>query len=368
MRVPLLGFAPDLDPETPGILTDCDSLVPTTAGLAAAMSLAATGLPALATVPTGAYATQLLDGSKRMFASSASNIYEGSGTTWTDRSRVGGYTGAQRQRFCVFGNNVLNANRSEPIGQAVPGGAFVDIATAPKASILVPVAGFVMALDTSDATYGDRPDGWWSSGIRDQTQWTPSLATQSENGRLIDSPGKITAAAALGDLCVAYKASSMYIGRYVGPPVVWSWTRVPGDIGTPGAESVVTIGTRHFFVGPSDLYVFDGTVPQAIGADVREWFFKDLNLPYRSNIVGTVDVPRSLVYWHYPSTASATGALDSVLIYNTMTGKFGKRLLATQVPVLYISGAVSYDGLGALYATYDALPTTSYDSPFWLTD
>lgn len=149
---------------------------------------------------------------------------------------------------------------------------------------------------------------------------------------------------------------------------MWSWTRVPGDIGTSGAESVVTIGTQHLFIGPSDFYTFDGTVPKSIGADVREWFFRDLNLPYRANIVGTVDIARSLVYWYYPSTASTTGTLDSVLIYNILTGKFGKRSLSTQVPVIYISGAITYHGLGTLYATYEDLPTTAYDSPFWLTD
>lgn len=167
---------------------------------------------------------------------------------------------------------------------------------------------------------------------------------------------------------MAYKANSMYVGRYVGPPLIWQWQRVPGDIGCSGPESVVALDTRHFFVGPSDFYVFDGTVPQPIGQDVREWFFQHLNLPYRANIVGTVDVPRSLVYWYYPSINSPTGALDSVLIYNTLTGKWGKRALSTQVPVIYISGAISYDALGSLWATYDALPTTAYDSPFWLQD
>lgn len=225
-----------------------------------------------------------------------------------------------------------------------------------------------MAFDTNDGTYGDRPDGWWCSGLRDQTVWTPALATQAANGRLIDTPGKITAGAALGNACVAYKATSMYLGQYVGPPLIWSWQRVPGDIGTAGAESVVTLGTAHFFVGPSDFYVFDGTVPQPIGQDVREWFFKDLNLPYRANIVGTVDIPRSLVYWYYPSTASASGALDAVLIYNTLTGKWGKRSLSAQVPVIYVSGAVTFESLGTLYSTYENLPSTAYDSPFWLVD
>lgn len=110
------GFAPDLDPETPGIVAECDAIVPTVKGLSAAASLASTGLPALAGTPTGAYATQLLDGSKRLFASTDSAIYEASGGAWVDRSRGGGYTGSQRQRFCVFGNNVIAANRSQIIG------------------------------------------------------------------------------------------------------------------------------------------------------------------------------------------------------------------------------------------------------------
>jgi hypothetical protein len=173
----LTGFAPDLDPTAPGILVDCDGIVPTVQGLAAAASLAPTGLPALAAAPIGAYATTLLDGTKRFFASTATAIYEAGAASWADRSRGGGYTGTQRHRFAVFGNVVLATNRSQPIQAASAGGSFADIATAPAASVLVSVSGFVMALDTTDGTYGDRPDGWWCSGLRDQTIWTPALAT-----------------------------------------------------------------------------------------------------------------------------------------------------------------------------------------------
>jgi hypothetical protein len=368
VRAPLTGLGPDLDPTTPGVVVDGDAIVPTLQGLAAANSLAATGLPDLAAVPTGSYATLLLDGSKRMFASTNAKIYEATAGAWTDRSRAGNYSGAQRQRFCVFGNNVIATNRAEAIGQAAPGAGFVDIATAPKASIVVPVNGFVMAFDTNDATYGDRPDGWWCSGLRDQTLWTPSAATQAANGRLLDTPGRITAGAALGLDVVAYKASSMYLGRYAGPPLIWSWQRIPGEIGCSGAESVVAVDSRHYFVGPNDFYVFDGTVPQPLNAPLREWFFGRLNQTYRANIVGAVDVPRALIYWHYPSVDSPSGALDSVLIYNYRTGQWGKEAMSASVPVLYTSGAITYDSLGTSYATYDALPTMSYDSPFWAAD
>lgn len=177
MRVPLSGFAPDLDPTTPGVVADCEGIIPTTHGLAAAASLSETPQADLPATATGSYAVTLLDGSKRLFGSTATKVYEASGGTWVDRSRTGDYSGTQRQRFCVFGNIVLNCNRTQVIGQSLSGAAFTDIAGAPKASVLVSVNGFVMALDTTDATYGDRPDGWWCSGLRDQSTWTPSAAT-----------------------------------------------------------------------------------------------------------------------------------------------------------------------------------------------
>jgi len=231
---------------------------------------------------------------------------------------------------------VLSANRTQVINQASPGGAFADIAGAPSASILVAAAGFVMALNINGMTLGDAPDGWGCCAIRNQADWTPSVTTQCAAGRLLDSPGAIRAGGPLGSDVVAYKNTSMYLGRYVGAPIVWAWTRIPGDIGCSGAESLVVVGTQHFFVGPSDFYVFDGTVPRPIGGatfnststPVREWFFENLNPTYRDRIVGVADTARDLVYWYFPSKSSVTGALDTQLVYNYRLDRWGKRSIA----------------------------------------
>lgn len=225
-----------------------------------------------------------------------------------------------------------------------------------------------MALNINGMGLGDAPDGWGCSGIRDHTIWTPSAATQCAAGRLLDSPGAIRAGAALGSDVVAYKSTSMYLGRYVGPPVIWVWQRIAGDVGCSGAESVVVVGTRHFFVGPSDFYVFDGTVPRPIGAPVREWFFANLNRTHRDKIIGVPDMVRNLIYWYYPSTASSDGTLDSVLVYNFLTDRWGKQAMTIQTAVVYSPGQITYDGLGALYSTYEDLPSIAYDSSFWLAD
>lgn len=367
MRLELTGFAPDIDTASAGVLTDCDALVPTLKGLAAANSPVDAGLSAVSAAPVSAYVAELLDGTKRTFAATATTIEEAGSTSWADVSRVGGYTGSNRMRFCTFGNVVLATNRSEGIQQSESGGDFADIAGAPDALILVPASGFVMALNINGMTLGDVTDGWGCSAIRNQEDWTPAAATQCVAGRLLDSPGPIMAGAALGGDVIAYKATSMYVGRYVGPPLVWQWTRVPGEIGCVGAEALVSIDTVHYFIGPDDIYAFDGTVPRPIGAPLREWFFENLSVANRNKITGMVDRARTLVYWFYPSVNS-DGALDSCIVYNYKTDRWGKWSVTVQAAVQYSSGQITYDDIGALYAIYDDLPNISFDSPFWLAD
>jgi hypothetical protein len=367
MRLELTGFVPDADPSAQGILTDCDNLIPTTQGLAAGKSRVSAGLPALAAACSGAYVAKLLDGTKRVFAGTTAGLYESNVSSWTDRSRGGGYTGTNRWRFTMFGSIALATNKAEPIQAASAGGAFADIAGAPDAAIIITCAGFVMAFNFDDGT--DTPDGWKCSGLYDHTIWTPSLATQSAEGRLLEGTGAITAGAPLGSDAIAYKQNSMYLGRYVGGSLIWQWQRIPGNVGTPCNEAVVVVQTRHFFIGPDDIYVFDGTIPKPIGEGIREWFFANVNRTYQSKIIGVADEARSLIYWYYPSTLSTSGAIDSCIVYNFKTGRWGKFAASIEAAVDYSYGQTTYDNLGTAYATYDDLPTTiSYDSPFWLAD
>ena len=364
MRLDLTGFAPDLDPETPGILADCSNIIPTSQKtLAAANTLEIVSVPPLDVNPTGGFIGRLLDGTKRIIVGTSDKLREISGTSYVDRSAAGGYTGTNRWEFAVFGNNILATNKSEAIQQAAPSADFAAIATAPKASIIDTAAGFVMALDFDDGT--DTPDGWFCSGLYDQTLWTPSAATQCANGRLVDTPGRLTAGRALGNDFVAYKADSMYLGRYAGPPIIWTWQRVPGNIGCSAKKGVVVAENRHYFVGPSDFYVFDGTEPVAIGEPVREWFFSRLNKTSRDEIWGGVDEPRGLIYWHFPVENEL---LTECLVYNYRTNRWGVWDQQVQLPMQYSTGQITYDGLGAVYTTYSDLPNISYDSPFWVAD
>src|SRR5690606_32918449 len=127
VKVQLLGYMPDADQTTPGVLLDCDQIVPTVRGIAGAPSPTSTGLAAASATVTGAAMVQKLDNSTRLFAGSSEKIEEAtSATSWTDRSASGGYTGNEPWRFAQFGDVTLATNKAEAI-QASSSGSFATV-------------------------------------------------------------------------------------------------------------------------------------------------------------------------------------------------------------------------------------------------
>lgn len=365
----LIGFAPDLDSTTAGVITDCTNIIPVPKGFAAAPSPAAAGVAALADDCRGLVVARKLDDTNRLIAGTQDALYERSGLTWTDVSSAP-YTGGteSRWRFAQFGDVTLATNRADDI-QSSSSGAFASLGgSPPKASIVESVAGFVMVFDVNDATYGfgDSPDRWWCSGLYNQATWQPSTATQAATGRLFDTPGKILAGRRLGSNIVAYKEKSMFLGVYQGPPFVWGWQLISSDIGCLSQEACVNIGTAHVFASYDDFYVFDGSQPISIGEDrLRKWYQDNLNLSFKHRVTALHDRSRSLVYFFFPSTSSITGDPDMGVAYNYAKNEWGRADITLQAAADYVSGAITYDDLGTLYSTYDDLPDISYDSPFW---
>jgi hypothetical protein len=363
---PFVGFAPDLPPETPGIFTDCAGILPGPNEFIAAPSQVDASLGALDGQALGFAVTRKTDNTIRTFAGDSTKLYEVA-TTWDDKSKLGGYSLGvdNRWRFAQFGDITLAAAKTETI-QAITSGDFADLdASAPKAAIVETINNQVFAFNTNDAGFGDQPDRWWCSALGDETDWTPSVTTQSVSNRLLSTAGPITAGRRLGDIIVAYKERSMYYGQYVGAPAVWDFRLIPGDIGAPCQEAVVTTGTHHFFPGPDDFYVFDGSRPVALRSPVREWFYGELDARYAYRICGSFDRANQRVLWWFPSQ-SGGGALDKCLVYHIPTNRWGRMDGIVEIAADYLNAGITYDSLGSLFTTYDDLPTTvSYDSPFW---
>lgn len=364
--IPLLGFAPDADLTTPGVLTSCINLIPYQNGMEGAPEPATpAATPVLAAACIGAAVVSKLDDTRRIIAGTTTKLYELSAGVWVDIGRVAAYTGGVDTRWSItqFGDATLCANRSDVI-QRSTGAAFADVATAPKAEVLFTVGAFVMALNTNDGA--EKPDGWHCCAAFDDTSWTPSLATQATSGRLVATAGRLTAGMRLGEYAIAYKARSIYLGQYVGAPTVWNWIQVPGgEAGCIGKEAICDIGGAHFFVGDDNLWIFDGTrpIPVADGY-VRQYFFDNSNPSYRYKTICVFDRQKNLVWVFYPSLGSITP--DSALVYHITAKKWGVANRSIEAALNYVANGVTIDGLSAIAPTIDGLLSYSFDSQFWL--
>jgi hypothetical protein len=368
LTVAFKGYAPDVDPTIEGVLTDCNAVVPSLRGIQGAPSAATTGVSVLAGTCIGAIAVRKLDDTLRFFAGTTAALYELSTTNWTDRSRGGGYTASntQRWRYAQFGNVTLASNAGTTV-QASSASVFADVAGAPQAAVIETVNQFVFAFNTNEGTYGTSPDRWWCSGLGDHTIWTPAIATQCATGRLVASPGPILAGRKFGDQIVAYKKNSMYLGTYVGPPFIWSFVQIPGNAGAMSQESVVNIGTaenpKHIFMGEDNFYIFDGSRPTPIGTEeIKRTVFLNLKQANYPACAALHDRVNSRVYFYYPYTE--TNLPDRCVVYNYKTGRWGVDNRQIEAVMEYSAAGLTYANLGSSYATYNDLPRSSYDSAF----
>lgn len=367
--VKLLGFAPDIDISVPGVITGGIGLVPSINGMRPVKSLTTAGYPALAAPCVGSAVVRLVDDSRRIFAGTQTKLYEGSSLSWNDVSSAT-YTGGvdNRWRFAQFGNDTIATNFTDVMQVSTSSGSFSNLAgSPPKAAIVETCAGFVLVFDYNDGV-NVYHDGWWCSALQNDTSWSPSIATQAANGRLLDTPGSIRAAHALGNIMVVYKERSMYLGFYDGPPVIWRWQLVPGEVGAVSQEAVVNVlingSPAQIFAGYDDFYVFDGTKPVSIGNPLRKWYNTNSNASYRYKTQAMHDPANQVVYFYLPDS---NGNLTLCIPYNYKVDKWGilGTIGAVEAALQYLSGGTTYDGLGSLYSTYDSIPTISYDSPFW---
>lgn len=364
--IPLTGFAPDADVTTPGLVSDCTNFVPYLNGMEGGPEpISPAGVPVLSGACYGAAVVSKLDDSRRIIASTATKLYELSGGAWVDRSRVASYTALTDTKWSItqFGDTTICSNKLDAM-QSSNSGAFADIATAPKASIVFTVGAFVMALDVNDGS--EKPDGWACCAAYDASSWTPSVTTQATTGRLVSSPGRLTAGLRLGEYAIAYKSRSVYIGQYVGAPAVWNWIQAPGgDAGCVGKEAVCDIGGAHFFVGEDNFWLFDGTRPVPIAdGQVRQWFYDNSSQSYRYKTTCVFDRQTNRVWVFYVSKDGTN--LDRAIVYHVLSKKWGRADRSIEAALNYVSGAITIDGLSSISSTIDGLPAVSFDSQYWL--
>jgi len=78
----VLGFAPDADPTTPGLLLDCENLLPSELGMRPGPAVAPVGVAALTEDVRGALAAIDLSGNRLAICGTTQRLYSLAGSAW----------------------------------------------------------------------------------------------------------------------------------------------------------------------------------------------------------------------------------------------------------------------------------------------
>jgi hypothetical protein len=363
MLVKLNQWAPDADETDQGILVDVSNMIPSMRGYKGAPAAVSPGVSALAAECRGAGFVTILDGTDVLFAGTQTKLYKGSSTTWTDVTRVASdYTGSASSRWCFAqqGNLTLAVNKVDTSQKYLHGtdSDFADLAAMPKAAVCEAVGEFIMVGNYNDGT--DTVDGWACSAIGDYTDWTPSVDTQCVYGRLLDTPGAVTGLKRLADYAIYYKRKSMYLARYVGAPTIWEFSLVSDIIGSVGQESIIKVGTMHYFLSDDDFYGYDTSAVKSIGPAIKEWFNQRCNNLHRHKTVGVHDRTNAVCYWFFPAGAATTPT--EFVAYHYKTGRWGRGEMAVEAAAEYVTGGRTYADLLVSYPLYSGYDGIAYEA------
>jgi len=345
LRLSDLRYAPDqtrLWDAAPGTVYDVTNMVPTPRGtystFGASESWGNSGTLAGTASPIIAYMMPLLDGTSRLFVCTAANIdeYDNAGTP-ARTNRGTGYT-ATTWSMAQYGNSTIATNGVDAPQVATGAGSnFAALGgTPPDAKIVVVQSNIVLLFNVADGVTTAQ-DGWNSSGLGNSTSWTAvnilggastaNLATQANNGRLLQAPGPITAAVAFRDQVVVFKDNAIIVMQYSGNPFGFTSRLVTNQVGTHSMHGVVEHRGKLYFHHTSGFYTFDGSQLQNIGdGTVNTRAYSQLGYGASASAIGdmitTVDDVTCNVF--FLRKISGQSYRTRALVFNSANGKWGE--------------------------------------------
>lgn len=354
-------------PDQPAIggpyLVDAKNVLPLAQGYGPLAGLTET-TSALTAQCRGLFGARDDNQASRLYAGDSTKLYQLSGTTWQDYSRVGGYgpaVNATRWRFATYGDRLLACNgidALQKLDMSSGASAFSNLAGTPGAPEYV--ASYAEFVFIAGGSLGSALLKW--SGIGNSENWTAGTGMSDEQefadgGRIV---GLIPMRAAL------YVLQEQCIRRvvFVGGDVIMQIDKLVDGIGAVEPNSVSVYGQRCFFLAGDGWYQFDGvSEPAPIGNEKFDrWFLDDASRTYWYNMSAAIDPANKILMVAY--TSSAATLPDSLLIYNYALGKAAYARQTSEIIGGAASLAISPDDL----TTYvpDDHPEIGPDDPFWL--
>jgi hypothetical protein len=369
-------WLPDLPPfGNPG-LTEAENVIPADTTYNPYLPIAGVGT-ALAARPQGATAALDSSGNAFFYAGTATKLYVRASTAFTDKSGATTFTTASDGfwRFAQFDTTLVATNYAD-VPQAISvgsGGDFAVLAgtgTAPRARHVGVVNRFVVLGDTSDGTNGAVPNRLQWSAIDDATNWpTPGGATalslQSGEQFLSADFGPVRSIVGGDQYGIVLQRSGVTRMTYIGGNVVFQFDTIEKNRGALFPNATVTVGRLVFFVASDGFYATDGVQVVPIGFNKVDNHFADsVDTDYLERMYGAVDFANKCIYWAYPSSSSASGLPNRVLIYNYEEKRWTRAEDEIEVLVTGLTSGISLDDIDDYYASLDDV-VPSLDAQAW---
>lgn len=315
LTLPFGPLAPD-QPSfgNPGVIRAVN-LIPRTSSYGPFRSLQAIS-NALGDLALGAISVNDASGNTYVYVGIDDTLYEMVGYSFTDESKAGGYTTATDDVWefapWVTNNKVIATNYTDPVQSIDIGGgaagAFADMITStnkPKAKHVGIVGGFVVLGYTNDTTDGERPNRVWWSGIRDETDFDPAAATQSDFEDLA-SGGQVQRVLGGTEYGLIFQKDAVRTMRYIGTTAIFEILPVGYVPGTPIPGSVIPYYGKVFYISENGFMALDGVSPTYIGNNYVDRYFWDQFDPGNARYVSAaVDPKNKIVAWAFPGSGGS---------------------------------------------------------------
>lgn len=369
-------WLPDLPVlDNPG-LTEALNVLPVAGSYTPYLPLT-TQLGALASRPLGAVSVRDSSGNSVLYAGTATDLYQRSAATWTDRSTAVAYTTSSLDywKFVQFDDLVVATNYADlpqrlTIGSAADFASLAVSGTAPRARHLGVINQILIAGNTNEAVNGIVPHRLQWAAIGDATNWpTPNtaaaLAAQAGEQFMDANLGPVQAIEGEGQFGIVFQSSGISRVSYIGGDNVFQFDDIDLTRGLLCPNAVARVGRSRYFPSSEGFFVTDGVNVDPFGdQQVDKWFLDNLDASYPERVYQGVDRRQKIIFWAFPGPGNTGGRPNMLLVYNYLEQRFTHCEQEVELLIPGLTIATSIDDFDDLFDSVDDI-TPPLDSPFW---
>ena len=146
--------------------------------------------------------------------------------------------------------------------------------------------------------------------------WTPAVTNQA-GGQPLSNGSRIVMGLQNRQEILIWTDTGLYSMQYQGPPTVWGFQLMGENTSIISPQAAAVANGTAYWMGQDKFYMYDGRV-QTLPCSLRRYIFEDINAEQLDQIVCGTNEGFSEIWWHYPSSGSATN--NRYVIYNYLQG------------------------------------------------